>query len=84
MQCPVCYKEHPKTDYPWRRYQEHVYWNLPDDGAPIKCGDCNEDKEMRDVYLTQLTCGTRRVICKDCIDEQWMENHAKNLGTFPD
>ena len=83
MKCTCCYREHPKGGWPWRIFDVPVYWSLPDDGASITCKDCNQEKPMEDVYLTQLTCGSRRVICLDCIDEDWLKI-AHNEGTFPD
>lgn len=38
---------------------------------------------MQDMVLTQILCGHRLVVCKECIDEYWL-SVAENLGKFPD
>jgi hypothetical protein len=81
--CLECFTVHPPKGWGWKLYDVPVYWSLPDDGSPIKCADCNKEKLMSEVILTQIPCGSRRVICKDCIDDYWL-TVAKSMGVFPD
>lgn len=83
MKCSTCYREHPPAGWGWTLYDKPVYWALPDDGASFQCRDCGQDKSHKDVILTQITCGSREVICKDCIDANWLDM-AQNLGTYKD
>ena len=80
--CPVCYKDHEPDLYTWEKFDKPVYWRLKDDGASFKCNDCKEQKSHKDVYLTQLTCGARSVICKDCIDQDWLNEYAVSKGSM--
>lgn len=79
--CRVCYDFHPKGDWPWEKFPVPVYWSLPNDGAGFTCSDCRQKKSHKDVLLTQLSCGARSVMCKDCIDSTWL-TLAKDMGTF--
>ncbi len=81
--CLECLTEHPKGDWPWKKYDKPVYWSLPDDKAPIKCRDCGRALQMFEVILTQIPCGHRLVVCKECIEKDWLEL-ATYLGMFND
>jgi len=68
--------------YPWALYDHSVYWTLPDDGALIRCVECQELKKHTDVVFTQVPMGKRSVLCRSCVDEEWLEQ-AENRGVFP-
>lgn len=67
----------------WKHYDMPVYWRLPDDGAPIRCADCKRQFDMSQVILTQTPNDKRAVLCKECVDEDWLAS-ATNLGMFKD
>jgi len=79
--CVECLTEHPEPDWPWEKFNKPVYWSLPNDGAKIKCRDCDENLNCSDVYLTQIPCGHRLVVCKECIDKHWL-SIAEYKGVF--
>jgi hypothetical protein len=81
VKCSTCRRQHPTPDYPWEKFDTPVYWSLPDDGALFKCDDCKDRGPASTMLLTQLTCGHRSVIHKECIDEYWL-SVARDLGTF--
>lgn len=81
--CPNCLKKHPPDDYTWTRYPYPVYWLLPNDGDGFICRDCNVKKSHKKVILTQIPCGERQVICRECVDESWL-SAAKNFGLYKD
>ena len=57
------------------------YWKLPDDGAPMKCDECQK-RTRGDLYLVQTPNGTRSTMHLDCIEPEWLET-AKYLGDYP-
>lgn len=70
--------------YPFKHYDDPVYWSLPDDGAKIRCHSCKKQLDCKDVILTQIPKdNSRQVLCSDCVDEDWLEQ-AKYLGEFKD
>lgn len=81
MKCMECFTEHPPKGWPWQLYDTPVYWSLPGDGAKFNCHDCKQYISHKDVLLTQIPCGHRLVICKECIDKYWL-SIAKDLGVF--
>lgn len=83
IKCNECHREHIEYSSVRPVYTYPVYWDMPYDGALFKCSDCNDDMFHKDVYLTQIKCGHRLVICKECIDKWWLDN-AKYLGMFKD
>lgn len=83
MKCTQCLTEHPPNDWPWKKYNNPVYWSLPEDGDSITCRDCKRKLCMNEVILTQIPCGHRLVVCKECVDKYWL-SIAVNLGMFKD
>lgn len=83
MKCTECLTEHPPNGWPWQLFDKPVYWSLSDDGALINCHECKQDKQMSEVILTQIPCGHRLVVCKECIDKYWL-SVAENKGLFKD
>lgn len=64
-------------DYP-------VYYHIEDDGAPIRCIDCQTYLPVKDLILCQIPKDdSRKLLCFDCVDEDWLKS-AKDLGVLKD
>lgn len=49
------------------------YWKVLDDGVAFRCRECQELKPYTRVVLMQHTeTKERKLLCLDCIDEEWM------------
>lgn len=67
----------------WKHYNVPVYWTLPDDGAPIRCGECGVNDKCENVILVQTPDDKRQVLHKECCDEDWLKS-STFLGEFKD
>jgi len=50
------------------------YWTVKDDGALWKCSDCQVRYPANKVWATETPNGKKSIICKDCIDDDWITN----------
>lgn len=44
-----------------------------DDGAGWKCTSCEKVKPHTEVWACETPHGKRRIICEDCLDDDWKE-----------
>lgn len=56
-----------------------TYQPLKCDGAPFKCVDCGERKNAANLWFVCTPDGKRRIICKDCIDPEWLTAYAQYI-----
>jgi hypothetical protein len=57
------------------------YWDVPDDGAPLRCVECNEQAPAKEMFFTETPDGSKAILHKVCVDEWWIEN-ATYQGMF--
>ena len=50
------------------------FFTIKDDGAPAKCDGCDERSPLTAMLLVETPDGRRRVVHKECIDEDWLNN----------
>jgi len=56
------------------------YFTLRDDGALWKCSDCQKRKPADAVLAIELVDGRKMLICRRCIDEDWLAEFAEFAG----
>lgn len=53
---------------------EARYYKIKPDGAPWRCSDCGENKPHNEVIVAHTPDGKKRLLCLDCVDEDWLSN----------
>jgi hypothetical protein len=55
-----------------------VYRPVKDDGAKWRCKECDQLQPASKVWHYQLPNGNSGILCRDCIDPQWLKNAEFN------